>query len=194
VLGTVSSAPGIIPGPILVDWLRKEIGPVWVVHRLDLQTSGVVLFAKSAADHRQASVWFQQRQMKKKYVFLAMGRPAFPLLKCKEPIRGIAALTQIEVKENFDQVFYGFAFPQTGRRHQIRIHLAHSGFPIAGDLQYGGKDRIGDLEVYRVALHAQQLGLPTGEVFEDALPKDFLTWLSYCRGQTSQDQSGPVRT
>lgn len=182
--------PGRSECPVLSDWVKTQYGPIWIVHRLDVETSGIVLFARSAQDHREASQWFEKRQVKKTYFSLAGGKPASPVFKVKEPIQGAASLTQIEVQEVFFAGFLARVFPQTGRRHQIRIHLANRGHPIWGDSQYGGSHQVAlceeagqVLEIPRVALHAGQLELPTREVFMAEFQEDFSGWLKKLRDQ-----------
>ena len=174
--------------PVLLDWVRKQHGPVWVVHRLDLETSGVVLFARSAQDHADANTWFGQRKVKKVYQCLAQGSVHAPFFKVSEPIEGQASSTQFEVNEKFKGFFLAKALPRTGRRHQIRIHLSQSGYPILGDSSYGGPRDVqtesGLMSVPRVALHAHVLELPSGEKFESPLPADFLEWLEILRKPT----------
>lgn len=168
--------------PCLLEWLKQDQQlPVYVVHRIDRETSGVVLFARTKQDHQIASLWFQKRQTKKTYYCLASGTPQAPILKIQLPIRGRASTTQIEIKESFRQGFFAQVTPLTGRRHQIRIHLAEKGFPIWGDSLYQGLREIHfkhiNLNIDRVALHAYSLTLPTGERFEAQLPDDMKTWL-----------------
>lgn len=185
--------PGSTPLPtdrILAEWMRKEVGPVWVVHRLDQETSGIVLFARSAEAHREVSLWFQNRDTQKVYVCLAQGRPELPILKLNSPIRGTPSLTQVEVKEQFKEGFFAHVIPRTGRRHQIRIHLSEQGFPLWGDSRYGGPKQIeftkeAPLSVKRVALHASRLRLPSGEQFDAELPEDFQNWLAELRKKGS---------
>lgn len=167
--------------PVLSEWLEKRVGTVFTVHRLDLETSGLILFAKTAQAHAQANAWFAGRETKKIYQFVAHGIPKLPLYKVKLPIEGQSATTQIEPKSMASIGFFGEAFPHTGRRHQIRIHLASLGHPIWGDKRYGGKKEIesaqGPVTISRVALHAKSLRLPSGETFEAPLPKDFQSWV-----------------
>src|SRR5690348_10113706 len=73
--------------PVLLEWLKASHSPVWVVHRLDQDTSGLVLFARTAEDHRTANAWFQERKMKKTYLCLASGLPAVPVFKIHHAIQ-----------------------------------------------------------------------------------------------------------
>ncbi|MBU6375636.1 MAG: RluA family pseudouridine synthase [Bdellovibrionales bacterium] len=183
------SVPGRSEKPVVLEWLRKKYGEAWVVHRLDEETSGVMLFARSEAAHRLACQWFTEHSVRKVYEFLAQGSPRLPVFKVNQAIEEKPSSTQIEVQERFalsagaaPEYFAGRARPLTGRRHQIRIHLSGSGFPICGDRKYGGALSLAPgVEVARVALHASSLGLPSGEVFESALPKDFSQWVSQIR-------------
>jgi tRNA pseudouridine32 synthase/23S rRNA pseudouridine746 synthase len=148
------------------------------VHRLDRETSGVLLLARDADSHREANRWFEHHEIRKLYDFLAVGRLSAPLVKVKAPIQGAPALTQFETVRARDGFFHGRARPFTGKRHQIRIHLAGLGHSILGDSKYGGPRELGGREYGRVALHASRLELPTGEVFESPFPADFAHWVS----------------
>jgi len=179
----------VIPGrgpvaqPVLVDWASSAAATrAWVVHRIDRETSGAVLFALTAEAHREANVWFEQKKVRKRYLCLASGQPAQPVFKVNRPIEDKPSVSQVEVREKFSAgAFLAAVTPLSGRRHQIRIHLSQEGFPILGDPTYGGSKKIGALEVARVALHAAALALPTGETFEAPLPVDFEAWLSALR-------------
>jgi tRNA pseudouridine32 synthase/23S rRNA pseudouridine746 synthase len=176
---------GHADAPVLLDWVRQKKPEAMVVHRLDLQTSGVVLFALGPDAHRKANQWFSHRETKKIYLLLASGIPAAPILKITAAIEGTPATTQVEVKESYQEGFLASARPVTGRRHQIRIHLKSKNHPLWGDAQYDGPKEIGfqssTLTVSRVALHASRLELPSGEKFEAPLPEDFSHWLSELR-------------
>lgn len=171
------------PAPVFSEWAERERGPVWVVHRLDRETSGVCLLARTAESHRKASIWFQKHEVRKAYDFLAVGRPRAPMLKLNSPIEGAPSITQVEGREVFagSGCFLGRAVPLSGRRHQIRIHLAQEGHPILGDPTYDGPREIGRLCVDRVALHAARLELPSKEVFEAPWPEDFAAWVKTLR-------------
>lgn len=170
------------PGaPVLIDWVRRELGEAWVCHRLDLDTSGVWLVARSAEAHREAGAWFEGHRIKKEYVFLAEGTPKLPVMRLDAPIEGQKCLTQIQLTRKIAGGFYGVARPQSGRRHQIRIHLSGAGHPIWGDVRYGSSRK----DISRTALHARVLELPGGERFEAPLPPDIAQWLEASRLEAS---------
>lgn len=174
--------------PVLLEWGEEVLGEkLWVVHRIDLETSGVVLFARNAESHRLANQWFEKHEVRKSYEFLAQGKPSAPIFKVSDAIEGKASVTQFEVKERFGEVFLGRATPLSGRRHQIRIHLSKKGHPILGDTEYGGSRTTQNphLLIDRVALHAAKLELPGGERFEAAWPEDFQRWITTLRGAKS---------
>lgn len=181
------SIPGRDPGAagVLSEWASAQFGKVWVVHRLDRETSGLILFARTAEAHREAGIWFQKHQVKKFYDCLASGIPAAPVLKIQHPIEGSPSTTQAEIRESFAEGFLARVRLVTGRRHQIRIHLSKEGFPLWGDAQYGGAPSVvlGDheLKVGRVALHSSRLELPSGEKFDAPWPEDFAGWVQALR-------------
>jgi 23S rRNA-/tRNA-specific pseudouridylate synthase len=174
---SVPGSDGDTSGTI-TGWLRER-GHPFPVHRLDVQTSGVLLVARSSEAHARANGWFQRHEVKKLYHFLAGGpAPAQPTLKVSEAVEGKPATTLLEIRERWgERAFLGWARPLTGRRHQIRRHLASLKRPLLGDVQYGGSG-----EFPRVALHAARLELPSGEIFESAWPEDFSAWVKELRG------------
>jgi 23S rRNA pseudouridine1911/1915/1917 synthase len=194
--------------PVILQWAQAQLPSsedrLYPVHRLDFETSGVLLFARTPEAHRKACQAFQSRKTQKTYLLLAHGPlPALPLLKLQSPIEGAPSTTQLEILQAFDpsprhqplpptanhSTFLARATPLTGRRHQIRIHLARLGTPLLGDGTYGGlREAPGgaaSILFSRVALHAFRLRLPSGEVFEAPLPADFETWLSQLQPQAS---------
>ena len=174
------------PEPILSSWALEDErahggSKVWVVHRIDRETSGVVLFARTAEAHREANGWFENHKVRKAYDCLAVGEASMPVLTIRKPIEGAPSITQVEVVDAWREGFLARVAPRSGRRHQIRIHLAGEGHPLWGDTRYGGPRavRVGgqDLAVGRVALHAARLELPSGESFIAPWPADFQAWV-----------------
>lgn len=163
-----------------------------VVHRIDKGTSGLVVLAKDKATAAQLSEAFRARRVEKHYLAVCVGRPKEGLIEApigRDPKRprarivrpdGKPARTRVRVLSSAEEVSAVAAELLTGRTHQIRVHLAHLGAPILGDLVYGGPvaARVGDARVRadRPMLHAHRLNLPLdGAVLrlEAPLPVDF---------------------
>jgi len=156
-----------------------------IVHRLDRDTSGVILVAKSDPAHTKLAAQFQARTVEKEYFALVAGCPEQDRDLIEQPIglhprqrekmairRGESASrpaeTFYEVAERFDGFAAVRVVPKTGRTHQIRVHLDHAGCPVLCDRQYGGRRRITRGEIRRdpddtlvllerQALHARRL-------------------------------------
>ena len=139
-----------------------------IVHRLDRLTSGVILVARSDSAHRHLAEQFSSRQVEKVYVALVHGRMKADHGRITTPIardpvrrvrmtaklaRGRHAITEYKVLRRFDKFTLLEVRIGTGRTHQIRVHLASIGHPVAGDKLYGAPD--GKLERY--FLHAQSI-------------------------------------
>jgi RluA family pseudouridine synthase len=140
-------------------------GKLFPVHRLDREVSGVILFAKNAAAHRHLNMEFDRRAVRKTYLALVHGLPARERGTIDGPIRefgsgrmgvdperGKPSSTEFERLEMFEGTTLLKAFPATGRRHQIRVHLFSIGHPVVGDLRYG--DRSVQSRFPRLMLHA----------------------------------------
>jgi 23S rRNA pseudouridine1911/1915/1917 synthase len=162
-----------------------------IVHRLDRDTSGVMIIAKTEAAKEFLQKQFHDRLTSKEYLALVEGHLRQAEATISLPIgrksgsaryviglTGKPAETTYKVEAEFAHHSYIHAFPKTGRTHQIRVHLAHLGHPIAGDRLYGGHRTLG---LIRQFLHAHRLSLqlPSGQQrsFEAPLPPDLQTIL-----------------
>lgn len=149
----------------LQQGLRARVRPV---HRLDRDTSGLILIAKSAFAHQHLDRQLRERTLKREYLALASGsleqewgevtarigrKPGAPALRVVRA-DGDEAVTRYRVIERMEGFTLVGLELSTGRTHQIRVHLAHLGHPVVGDTQYGGP-RIPPLQ--RQALHAWKL-------------------------------------
>ncbi len=168
-----------------------------LVHRLDKETSGVLVVAKTAAALAALGAQFRRREVEKRYLALAWGRferragriirpiARHPVHRKKMAVaaRGREAVTRFEVLEQFRRAALVAVFPATGRTHQIRVHLSAIGHPVVGDRQYG-RGRQGPIR--RHALHAEAIAFRhpvTGERIEvrAPLPEDFREALRFFR-------------
>src|SRR5664279_4795033 len=149
--GLLSVPDRMQSSPSLKDLLIAKFGNIFTVHRLDRETSGVIVFAKTAAAHQYLSVIFQERQVEKIYYGIAWGVPAalkdiieLPMLEHpgKNGMmvvnrKGKPASTGYEVLENFGKYSLIRFELYTGRTHQIRVHMKETGHPILCDPLYG---------------------------------------------------------
>ena len=188
-----------------------------IVHRLDKDTSGVMVVAKNDTAHRHLTKQFKNRIVEKVYLAVAHGifskeegsidwaigrHPSERKRMSTRTKRGRPALTQWRVLERFKGITFLELFPKTGRTHQIRVHLASMGHPIFGDPLYGRKAKTGAIEdsmlrkcaetMARQALHAHRLGFihpQTGErvEFVSPIPKEFRDVLELLRSQTVRE-------
>jgi 23S rRNA pseudouridine1911/1915/1917 synthase len=169
-----------------------------IVHRLDRYTSGVLLVAKNDAAHQQLAAQFSGRRVEKVYLALVHGRVAPESGRIERPIArdpvhrtrmtarlasGRAAWSEYRVLRRFARFTFLEVRIGTGRTHQIRVHLASIGHPVAGDALYGAPARIeGVPPLGRYFLHAHRIRfrLPsTGEelVVEAPLPASLAEWM-----------------
>ena len=131
---------------------RKEIPEAQVCHRLDKETSGLLVIANHNEAYKHFAGLLENREVKKVYHAVVDGKRQFDNLECDEPIlttstksrvdfqRGKPSLTLVQTLEIFKQQSLIKCFPVTGRMHQIRAHLTHHESPIVQDVQYGGSD------------------------------------------------------
>ena len=177
----VNKAPGILihpgrgnPHGTLVNAVAyhaehlSSIGAPWrpgVVHRLDRDTSGVIVFAKNDTAHARLGKQWENRTVVKEYVTLVEGVPELDADVIEQPLgkdhhvrekravrhdgQGQEARSHYEVTETFDGFAVLHVWPKTGRTHQIRVHLAHIGHRVVADKQYGSRDKLTLQEVAR---------------------------------------------
>jgi 23S rRNA pseudouridine1911/1915/1917 synthase len=200
----VHPAPGARRGT-LVNALAHRLGALagvgpadrpGIVHRLDRDTSGVLLVARTAPALEALARQFRERAVHKRYLAIVRGRVARASGTIDRPIgrhprerkrmsvhgqRARTALTRWEVVERFADATLLRLAPETGRTHQLRVHLAAIGHPVLGDAVYGrrraGRAAAGASECARQALHAEELRFThpvSGErvVVRAALPLD----------------------
>jgi 23S rRNA pseudouridine1911/1915/1917 synthase len=202
----------------LVNALLHHMGPLetgdpqrpGIVHRLDKFTSGVMLVAKNKSAHRQLAQQFKSREVKKEYLAMVYGRPSpdsgtidLPLGRDTKDRKKIStrarrkriAITHYSLEKNYGPVCLLSIRIDTGRTHQIRVHLAHKGHPIVGDSIYGGnrarnlQGRILEAarEMQRPFLHSRRIQFrhPTSEEllsFTAPLPLELERFLAVVRG------------
>ncbi|PCI36702.1 MAG: RNA pseudouridine synthase, partial [Elusimicrobia bacterium] len=194
--------------------LREQTGAgfLTLAHRLDRETSGVLVLAKDSAAAAALQGQFERREIRKEYLALVRGVPPQKRFAIDAPLGkaggeilvqqavledGAAAQTDFTVVAAGGEAALVQARPRTGRLHQIRVHLAHAGFPILGDKLYNGDgsaylkavaktfdgsdaERLG---ASRQMLHARRLWLRHPEtgpmIFKAPLPDDFKKILAY---------------
>ena len=157
--------------PYLVKMLEEEFGKLWVVHRLDKGTSGVMIFARNAESHRALNTQFENHEAMKTYHAIVEGNPKWDEKVTKFPLRanvgkkhrtavddknGKPAETHFRVIKRYQDAALVEAKPMTGRTHQIRVHAYALGHPLVGDVLYSAKET---WLITRPALHAQTLSL-----------------------------------
>lgn len=161
--------PGLSDPLNLFDLARAEFPNIRVVHRLDMATSGIVIFALNHGTQKHLGKQFENRTIKKRYDALVAGRVAassgeivLPLL-CDWPNRpkqkvdwhgGKQAHTYFKVKRRHRDMSELWLYPVTGRSHQLRVHCLGIGHPILGDKLYAKPDRCS-----RMMLHAERIQL-----------------------------------
>jgi len=185
-----------------------------IVHRLDKDTSGVMVVAKEDEAYHQLTKQFKNRTVGKKYLALVYGKfsqdeglidsaigrhPSERKRMATHTKRGRMAITRWKKVEEFDSCTFLEIFPQTGRTHQIRVHLSSIGHPLLGDPLYGRKGTPGAIhdrvlkecvkKMDRQALHAQRLEFThprTGEKvqFVSPISQDMKEVLECLRSQT----------
>src|SRR4030042_5892431 len=141
--------------PHIKSVLERQFGALWIVHRLDKDTSGVLLLARSAQAHRALNTQFEQHRVSKLYHALVVGNPEWQEQTVSLPLRpngdrqhrtvldaqaGKPAVTHLKVLERYGNYCLLEAVPETGRTHQIRAHLYALGLSLIGDKLYGKRN------------------------------------------------------
>ncbi|MDQ2690843.1 MAG: RluA family pseudouridine synthase [Chloroflexota bacterium] len=155
--------------PYLVKQIEEEFGKVFIVHRLDKITSGVMVFARTPDVHRALNMQFEQQEAQKTYHALVEGSPKWDEKVARHPLRanvghrhrtmvdnknGKPSETRFRVIKRYEESALLEAKPVTGRTHQIRVHAYALGHPLLGDTLYGAQETLG---IPRPMLHAQSL-------------------------------------
>lgn len=180
------------PQNVKEDWFLNR---PFLVHRLDKDTSGVMVIAKTSQAQCSLARQFQQRQVKKVYRAIVSGRVNIDEGEIIAPVRvqkniakihcsGKNAQTKFKVLSTKDGFSYLELYPITGRTHQIRTHLSFIGHPVIGDTKYNGFAEVKGKLVPRYMLHAYKIEFlhPRREKwvsFTAKLPEDFKFFLSY---------------
>ena len=200
------------PGDCLRGRLERQLGArLWVVHRLDRETSGVLLFARTPEIHRALCLAFEERRVRKTYVAFTLGVPSPRDARIVTPLhqarRGKVrpalpgedgswdAATRYIVRKSWERLGTSVALvethPETGRHHQIRAHLRSIGTPVLFDRLYGPRSAGGwaaGSPVSRLALHASRLVVPDGaqadltRTFDAPLAADLAALLHWLDG------------
>ncbi len=201
--------------PHLRGILTPTCGPLWIVHRLDRDTSGIILLARSADAHRSLNTQFEQHAIQKTYHAICLGNPNWQEKTARMPLRvnvghrhrttvdfknGKPAVTRFEVMKRYPACTLLAAHPETGRTHQIRAHLYALGLPLAADELYGGGESLeiapGEAVMTRMALHAHHLTFThpsSGQsmTLKASYPVDFASALETLNTQPAGDRPQP---
>lgn len=153
----------------LVKMLEEKYAKIFIVHRLDKITSGVMVFARDAETHRALNIQFENHDAQKTYHAILEGNPRWEEKVAKHPLRanvghkhrtmvddknGKPSETRFKVVKRYEEAALVEAKPMTGRTHQIRVHAYALGHPLIEDRLYGSRDQYG---FPRPMLHAQTL-------------------------------------
>ena len=185
-----------------------KLSKIYTVHRIDKETSGLVVFAKNRETHRSLSLAFEKRNVSKCYIAIVHGRPSWKETTCDlalvpngnkkhmtiiDKYRGKESLTNFKCIVNAGNYSLLEVQPLTGRIHQIRVHAAAIGHPVVCDSLYGKSTPVklssfkrgwrGDPAeerplLSRLGLHAQELILPNEMKFFAPLPKDMASLIN----------------
>src|SRR3990167_9280125 len=170
-----------------------------IVHRLDKETSGLLLAAKTTLAHQRLVEAFSTRRIEKIYLAICCGRPVNGLIQVplgRHPVHrkeiaplpdGREAITEVQTLAFDAKTSLVLVRPKTGRTHQIRVHLKHIGCPVLGDSLYGHERLNQSLAPKRLLLHAYRLHFDhpiTGVRLQltAPIPEDLKTWIRHLSG------------
>jgi len=179
----------------LVKLLEEQFGKIYIVHRLDKTTSGVMVFARTAEAHRNLNIQFEKHEASKIYRAIAVGNPNWNEKIAKHPLRvnvghkhrtmvddkdGVSAETRFKIIKRYPAHVLLEAELMTGRTHQIRVHAYALGHPLLGDVLYSAPET---KIISRPALHAYSLSFNHPQTnervsFTAPYPTDFETALT----------------
>ncbi len=207
----------LVNGLLDIDPNLEQLPRAGIVHRLDKDTTGVMVVARTLQAHAYLVDQLQRRLVKREYIAIAQGvvtagrtieteiaRHPVNRKKMAVQVKGKHAITHFQVAEKFSHHTFVKVQLETGRTHQIRVHLAHIHYPLLGDPLYGGRFRLpmgvapelGEMmrNFGRQALHARYLSFdhPKTKVpcrFEAEIPKDFEKMLGGLRASIQGDNS-----
>jgi 23S rRNA (cytosine1962-C5)-methyltransferase len=167
--GWNTHSPAPYAGEGIYEWLKNR-EPRWaklaIIHRLDKETSGLMVFSKTTEANRSLTRQFTEGRVRKEYILESTEQPPKKKFVVRSTLvrvgeryfsqrgatsSGAVAETEFELLEKENDRFLVLARPRTGRTHQIRVHAAENGFPIRGDILYGGKPYL------RLCLHSHGL-------------------------------------
>ncbi len=224
--GMVSHPSSVVRGGTLSERAVARFGPLpapqgedrpGVVHRLDADTSGLIVLGRSEAAATELVRMFRDRDVAKRYLAIVFGVPRFDTdwidsaigrapgrpdrMSVVDGGQGREALTYYETRERFDGFGYVECKPTTGRTHQLRVHLSSIEHPLVGDRVYRGRRGLrrniprGAPPMTRHALHASGLAFAhpvTGErlEFEAPLAADMEAWLVFLREREQRLSAG----
>lgn len=207
--GLLSVSDGYQPDlPHLRSVLEPHYGTLWMVHRLDKETSGLIILAKNPTAHRELNHQFQDRRIEKKYHGLVSPVPKWQTMTIDSPLllnadrnhrtrvdeeRGKEAITLCTVLKRFSvEVLMEFLI-KTGVTHQIRAHLRSLDLSLLGDTSYNAGLPTHPIQAKRVMLHARSLAFThptdgTWQSFTASYPEDFRETYTKLRFTTTLDE------
>lgn len=158
--------------PNVLDFFRKKYGEIFIVHRLDKDTSGIIILAKTKEAHKHLNQQFEKRTIDKSYLTLVEGNnfpekgkidkaisshPTSNRMKVSK--KGKPSITEFHLVEQFQNFALVEAKILTGRMHQIRVHFESIGFPLAVDAIYGRREKLSftDIKLGKIKTGKQEI-------------------------------------